>query len=211
MNNAFKKISLIILLIAGSLPIYHSLITTRKYHSNQLFKSPISETNWPMSNFDNWYPLPIKESYIDHQDELSYFIAWKNVMEEGISNRYNMINIINSHREKNDYLDLYYIFKNKQDDFLNKLQTMVVPAKLTSFHEKIVQATSYQIIFYEEWAKAKSEDSKIKFEDLVNESHLKACNELLWSAYYEFQRLYPNRDRATNDAIEMRLCQFDVI
>ena len=33
----------------------------------------------------------------------------------------------------------------------------------------------------------------------------------LWDAFHEFESVYPNRDTATNNAIEQRLCWLDMI
>ena len=171
----------------------------------------ISEDFWPTRTFENWYPFPVKESVIDHQDELSYYLKWQKIIEEGINNRYNIVAVLNSKRDSQDYLNILEIYKQKQNEIISELRILDTPERLRLFHDKVIEAAIAEINFYEEWARQKSDDPNIKFETLVDNSELKRANELLWAAYYEFQRLFPARDKATNDSIEMRLCQFDVI
>ena len=172
----------------------------------------IDENNWPShAELTDWLPLPTKASVIDHQDELVYFNDWIGLLNEGIANRYNMEAGLAGKRRPQDLSALRDLFADKQNTFLGKIKLMNPPERLAQFHDKFVQAAHYQIEFYRDYAEAKANDPAVQLKDLLNNSYLKQCNELLWAAYYEFQRLYPNADRATNAAIEMRLCQFDII
>lgn len=194
---------------------YEPPTSQKKATTTSTFKAPdsshISKDHWPQTSFEGWLPLPIKESVIDHHEELSFFMAWTQVMEEGINNRYNMVTVLNSRRDKNDYWEMFSIFEAKQKKFISNLQKLDVPERLRNFHTQVVDASLYQINLYAKWTEKKAVNPSAKLDEFLNDVNLKRCNELLWAAYYEFQRLYPNRDKPTNDAIEMRLCQFDVI
>ena len=171
----------------------------------------ISEDYWPTVQFQGWFPLPAKESVVNNVDEFNYFSQWTKTIEEGINNRYNIVSVLEAKRANKDYLEMFQIFRNKQDSFIGRLRTMPIPERLQSFHDAVIEAASDQINFYEEWARQKDENQNIKLNDLTANGDLKRCNELLWKAYHQFQNLYPTSDKATNDAIEMRLCQFDII
>ena len=171
----------------------------------------IGPSYWPGRDFSHWYPLPIKEGRLDHQDELVYFQQYMTIMEEGIVNRYNIQTALDARRKPADYLMIFETYAARQENFLSKLKELQPPERLLEFHQHIIVAAEEQIEFHEEYARQKRDNPNLQLNQLLTNPHLKTCNEELWAAYHSFQRLYPEIDRATNDAVEMRLCQFDVI
>ena len=205
----FSLFSTLILAVAIQNP--NMILRPYQDFQNTLEAKKINEHYWPMPNFTGWYSLPIKESVIDHQDELIYFQKLTILLEHGIGNRYNVTKVLQAKLKRNFYLNTFSIFKEKQQEVVRRLYQLTPPERLNQFHEALLEAAKEQIVFYQEFTDEKYQNSSIQLDQLLANPHLKRCNELLWSAYYEFQRLYPDRDQATNDAVEQRLCQFDVI
>jgi hypothetical protein len=87
----------------------------------------------------------------------------------------------------------------------------VPPARLEAFHDFVVQALNNQLDFYDDFVRRKMENPSVELNQLLQHPNLLACDKKLWAAFYEFARLYPNRDTATNNAIEQRLCWLDLI
>ena len=91
------------------------------------------------------------------------------------------------------------------------MSQLEAPERLKTFHEKVIQAGYDQIDFYKDYAQTKENDSQVDFKDLGSNEHLRASDQKLWAAYYDFQALYPSRKKDFNDAIERRLAWFDII
>jgi hypothetical protein len=191
--------------------LHKHLVTGITRHVADERGQKIGESFWPARDFSNWNPLPIKESVIDRQDELVYFQKWIEIMNDGVVNRLNMQEVLDTRRAPEDYTAVYQVFSAKQNDFLDRLSELEPPLQLEKFHRDILDATESQIAFYREYAERKSSDSSLKLGQLLENPRLKDTNELLWAAYHEFQHLYPNVDTATNNAIEQRLCWLDMI
>ena len=184
---------------------------TVNYISTQYEGRRINAQYWPKYDYTNYYPFPFKDSSIDHIDELSYFREWMKIMEEGGANRLNIHKALSVQRPREEYLEIEKIYAEKQEIFFSQLNTLTPPDRLKSFHETVISAAQDQIVFWDEFVQKKYEKPKLQLGDVLNHPRLQDCNKKLWQSYYIFRDLYPQRDLKTNDAIEQRLCLFDLI
>lgn len=171
----------------------------------------VSPQNWPNRDFSMWNTFPEKQNAITDPDELAYFQQWIILLNEGIVNRLNMNDALLAKRPPQEYADVYYYFQQRQNDIIRRLRDLYPPYNLQAFHNLVIEASEYQVEFYDDYTRQKTNNPSLNFNDLLTHSKLKSCDQKLWAAYYEFQRVYPNRDAATNNAIEQRLCWMDLI
>ncbi|MBL8013457.1 MAG: hypothetical protein JNN05_06365 [Candidatus Omnitrophica bacterium] len=171
----------------------------------------VGSNYWPARDFSHWNAFPSQQSAILDVEELEYFYTWMDVINEGIVNRLNMNDALLSRRPAQEYVEIVAYFSDKQNDVIRRLRQMYPPDRLQKFHHLVIQAASDQIDFYDDFARQKFTNPSLNLKDLLEHPKLKSCDQQLWAAYYEFQRIYPNRDTATNNAIEQRLCWMDLI
>ena len=171
----------------------------------------ISENYWPIRD-SKWFPaIPVKQSVIDKQEELIYFQQWTGLMAEGVSNRMNIDAFLQIKRRPSQYETVLALYLEKQRDFLARLKTLQAPAALSEFHGRIVAATEAQMKFYTRFAMAKTQDSSVKLQDFLQDKNLINCSGELHLAYEFILKFYTSIDHATHQAIERRLCWFDII
>ncbi len=170
----------------------------------------ISLDSWPDKNYKGWYPLPVNEPNIDYQ-EMQYWKAWVMIIEEGITNRMNMHDVMNANYKAGSYSSLFSKYQQLQEDVLYKLSQLEVPERLKPFHAFVMKAGPDQISFYSQYAQIKESNLATSFNDVSENNYLKVSDKALWDAYHDFQALYPSRSQAFNDSIEKRLCWFDII
>ena len=171
----------------------------------------VGANNWPARDFSQWNPFPAGQDAITDPQELDYMYAWMDIVNDGIVNRLNMQDALIAERPSKEYSAVYEFFDYKQKGILYRLNKLTPPQRLEDFHALVIEAVTSQIEFYEDYARRRSEDSGVTLNQLTGHPKLKDCDKNLWAAYYEFQRLYPNRDQATNNAIEQRLCWLDLV
>lgn len=171
----------------------------------------VGANNWPDRDFSQWNPFPAGQATVTDPQELDYIYAWMDIVNDGIVNRLNMQDALIAERPSKEYEAVYEFFEYKQKGILYRLNKLTPPPRLDNFHALVLEAVASQIEFYEDYARRRSEDSGVTFNQLTGHPKLKDCDKNLWAAYYEFQRLYPNRDQATNNAIEQRLCWLDLV
>jgi hypothetical protein len=167
---------------------------------------PISAWNWPSRDYKNWYPLT-QEGIAS--EEMEFWSKWSATIEEGITNRMNIQDALGTHRISSVYEDILREFIRRQEEVLAKLSVLSVPSRLQIFQDYVLEAGHKQIEFYKEYTKAKIDNPESPFDK--NNDQLKVSDQRLWDAYHNFQALYPSRSKAFNDAIEQRLCWFDII
>ncbi len=86
------------------------------------------------------------------------------------------------------------------------------PQELTYFQQwVIVMRQIKKITFYDYATTTKQANPAIDFKSLLEYPARKNCGSKLWGAYGIFKNLYPNVDKATHDAVERRLGEFDII
>jgi len=143
--------------------------------------------------------------------EYAYWKAWVAIMHEGIANRMNVQEALDQQLSVDDYKAVFLEYRDRQEEMLNRLSQLQAPDRIATFQNYIVDAGKDQIRFYEAYAAAKIEDPKRSFAEFRTHEDLKTSDKKLWDAYHYFQSLYPGINKAANDAIEQRLCWFDIV
>ncbi|MBI4255745.1 MAG: hypothetical protein HY616_11795 [Candidatus Rokubacteria bacterium] len=197
----------VVLLAWGADPITRSAVALIE----DLEARRITATNWPERDWSGWYPLPVKESAIDRPDELLYFHELLPLLEAGADNRVNMHRVLTSRRTADEYTALHDLYRRRQADVLGKLNALAVPERLAEIHRRVVSATEQQIAFFGAFVEAKAKDPETDLRRMLPHPALQTTSRELHTAWDLVRRMYPGLDRDTSDAIESRLCQFDVI
>lgn len=178
--------------------------------SNYLDDRRISESYWPKRVMEVYPALSTKESAIDHIEELAYVQQALAILEEGISNRLNMESVLRTRRSAEEYRKLSAVFNRRQSAVLNQLGSLSVPQRLEAIHQHLVAATESQIAFYGDFTTEKIRNPSASLNQMLQHPDLQRTNRELWAAYNAFVALYPG-DTPTLNAIERRLCCFDII
>lgn len=171
----------------------------------------VSPSYWPGRDFSQWNAMPVDQNVIADPEELAYFQRWMVIANEGIVNRLNMHDALLVERPAIEYVEVYEYFADRQRLMLTRLNAFVPPATLEVFHDHVVAALNSQIDFYDDFVRRKTENPSVEFSEYREHPKLVDCDKKLWAAFYEFARIYPNRDATTNNAIEQRLCWLDII
>jgi hypothetical protein len=171
----------------------------------------LSETHWPARRWPGARPIPLKESRIDVHEELLYFDRLLGVLATGISNRLNMEGVLAVPRAPERYGALYEVYRGRQEEVLDQLRRLQVPARLQPMHEQIVRATEQQIAFYGDFARAKAADATTDLRRLLSHPALREQNGALLDAWGRVRQLYPDLDTPTHQAIYYHLCGFDTV
>lgn len=171
----------------------------------------VSPKYWPTRDYSQWNVFPATQNVITDPAELEYFHQWMEVANEGIINRLNMQDALLAQRPADEYIDVFHFYADRQSAVISWLQDIIPPERLEVFHQHVIEAVIEQIAFYEDYAGRKGDDPRLEFNQLLQHPKLRACDQKLWAAFHEFERVYPRRDTATNNAIEQRLCWLDLI
>ena len=166
---------------------------------------------WPTRDFSQWNAFPANQIVITNPEELGYFQQWIALLNEGIVNRLNMNDALIAKRPSGEYTDVYYFYADRQNEVIRRMRDLYPPERLQAFHDYVVDAAVSQVAFYEDYARQKTDDASLQFNQLLDHPKLKDCDKKLWAAFHEFERVYPDRDAMTNSAIEQRLCWMDLI
>jgi hypothetical protein len=179
--------------------------------SDRVDNAALSEEQWPERRWPGARPIPLKESRIDVHEELLYFDQLLGVLAAGISNRLNMEGVLAVPRAPERYGALYDVYRRRQENVLDQLRRLQAPARLQPMHEQIVRATEQQIAFYGDFARAKAADATTDLRRLLGHPALREQNRALLDAWGRVQRLYPDLDTATREAIYYHYCGFDTV
>ncbi len=171
----------------------------------------ITTTNWPNLDFYGWYPFYKTHKTIIDIDEQNYFDAWAQAIEPGITHRMNIERILNYTDPKYNYQDIKDLLAYKYDTVILNLTSITPPERLRTFHNYVIQAARNEVVFYTHAFDEKIKNPSLTLTQLIQNPLRAQCSDQLWKAYYEFQRLYPKADRDTNNAVERRLGEFDII
>jgi hypothetical protein len=171
----------------------------------------LSESYWPDRPWPGARPIPLKESRIDVYEELVYFDQLLSVLEVGITNRLNMEGVLAVRRSPERYTALYAVYRERQENVLERLRALPVPGRLQPVHDPIVRATERQMAFYGEYTRAKAQDPTIDLRRMLAHPDLREQNQLLLQAWTRVGQLYVGLDTPTHEAIYYHLCGFDTI
>ncbi len=170
----------------------------------------IFSKSWPSRDYSQWYPLPSNVGGMD-AEEFIYWQKWCGIIENGITNRWNVHEGLNARHENDEYIAIENEYHRRQEKVITQFSDLQPPERLKKFQEYVVNAGNDQIHFYEDYARSKVDNKNKSFNEFLNHADLKTSDQKLWAAYHYFQSLYPSIDKATNDAIEQRLAWFDII
>lgn len=171
----------------------------------------ISENYWPERDFSTLPSLSIKGSVIQDSADLLYLSQVLKLLENGASNRLNMEAVLQTHRSEEKYWKAFEVYQREHAEFLAKLRMLSAPAPLQAFHSKLETSAQAQLEFYAALIQEKVENRSTALQDMLDHPALKVCHRELLSAFDLIQQAYPNLDPPTRQAIESRLCWFDVI
>ena len=171
----------------------------------------LGDDYWPPRRWPGAHGIPLKESRIDRHAELAYFHQLLAVLDDGISNRMNVEGALAIRRAPERYLQLYEVYRRRQEQVLARLRGLTPPPLLAPVHERVLLATRRQIDFYGDFARAKAQDATTDLGRLLVHRALQQENEALQEAWARVRRIYVDLDRETSDAIEQHFCGFDII
>ncbi|GEM_PF-5784745 len=193
--------------------VYHQTQSNDNYKTSLSMPhtQKVSPQYWPTRDFSQWNAFPENQNVITDPQELEYVQAWMVLVNEGIINRLNMQDAMLVPRPADEYIDVYYFYADKQNEIIHRLRDVYPPERLQNFHEDVLDAMTNQVAFYEDYSRRKADEPALNFDQLLQHPKLRACDEKLWAAFHEFERVYPSRDPETNNAIEQRLCWLDMI
>lgn len=182
-----------------------------KMNASMSHSEKVSPSYWPSRDFSRWNAMPSDQNVIVDPEELAYFQKWMVIANEGIVNRLNMHDALLVGRPAIEYVEAYEYYADRQRLMLTRLNALVPPPTLEVFHDHVVAALGSQIDFYDDFVRRKTENPSVELREYLEHPKLVDCDKKLWAAFYEFARIYPSRDAATNNAIEQRLCWLDLI
>ena len=197
----------VVLLVWGFDPVTRSAVRVL----DDLESRRITTTNWPERGWAGFYPLPVKESVIDRPDELLFFHELLPLLQAGANNRLNMHRVLSTRRTADEYTALHDLYGRRQAEVFDRLRRLAVPERLAEVHARIVAATEAQIAFFGAFVEEKVKDPEIDLRRMLKHPALQTTSRELHTAWDLVRRAYPALDKPTGDAIESRLCQFDVI
>ncbi len=173
--------------------------------------SKIGESFWPQRSFDAFPPFSSKASGIQNEEEAAYFSQLVPILEEGASNRLNMEAVLKTRRSEDQYWAVFQIYQKRQQEMLSVLRSVHVPGKLQTFHERLLRAGDSQITFYASFLQEKIKNASVTLNDMLSHAALRTCNRELLQAYDDFLKLYPDVNPQFQQALESRLCWFDIV
>lgn len=155
--------------------------------------------------------FPSTDSSIQNSEEWKYLEDIMFLIKEGIANRLNIQEALEASDSSEKIADIFSVYEAKQQEFLTKLNTLLPPPALNSFHEKLVLATASQIDFYAAFTAQKLKKKSTTLASMIDNPSLHISNRNLLAAYSEIKKVYPSMDVLTDTAIYERLCAFDII
>jgi hypothetical protein len=197
--------------VAPATPVAPALPAAASAAGDRVDNAALSEVHWPERRWPGARPIPLKESRIDVHEELLYLDHLLGVLAAGISNRLNMEGVLAVPRAPERYGALYEVYRGRQEEVLDRLRRLQVPARLQPVHEQVVRATEQQIAFYGDFARAKAVDAATDLRRLLSHPALREQNGALLDAWGRVRQLYPDLDTATREAIYYHLCGFDTV
>lgn len=155
--------------------------------------------------------FPAMDSAIQNSEEWQYLEDSMFLIKEGIANRLNIQEALESSDSLEKIADVFSVYESKQQDFLIKLNAIHVPPALRKFHEKMILATVSQIDFYAAFTTQKLSSKSTTLASMLDHQALHLSNQNLLAAYSEIKKVYPSMNAATDTAIYERLSAFDII
>lgn len=171
----------------------------------------ISEKYWPDRDFRIFPDFPIKESKINSPEELLYLTQLLKLLEDGASNRINMDAVLKTRRSEEAYWKAFQHYELKHAEFMSRFRLLSVPEGLKPFHQKIETAAMAQLEFYGAFTQEKIGNPSLDLDGMLHHPALQTSNRELLSAFDSFKQYYPELDTQSQQAVEGRICWFDVV
>jgi hypothetical protein len=143
-------------------------------------------------------------------DERRYFDELMSALDEGIMNRRNIDGLLKGETRPDIYISSFEAYRARQEQFLQRLDAVTVPARLRPIHERIRSAAQRQIGFYRDFKDARV-GNPAALPNLLGHPDLRASDYDLHTAWDLIRQNYPALDPKLSEAIESRLCNLDAI
>ncbi|HKA62372.1 MAG TPA: hypothetical protein VKH83_08090 [Methylomirabilota bacterium] len=142
--------------------------------------------------------------------ERRYFEELTVVLDDGIANRHNIDGVLKSEASADAYTSAFEIYRERQDRFLRRLDALSVPTRLQPVHDAIRRAAERQVGFYRDF-----KDARVRnpggLPNLLGHPDLRESDYDLHRAWDLIRQTYPVLDPRLAQAIERRLCSFDIV
>jgi hypothetical protein len=142
--------------------------------------------------------------------ERRYFAELTALLDDGIANRRNVDSVLKSEASAEAYTAAFEIYRARQDGFLRRLDALSVPTRLRPAHDAIRRAAERQVGFYRDFKAARVRDPR-DLPSLLGHPDLRESDYDLHRAWDLIRQTYPVLDPRLAEAIERRLCGFDII
>jgi len=144
-------------------------------------------------------------------EERQYVVELMRVLDDGIRNRSAIDRALKTQAAPDAHRAAYDTYREQQERMLARLRGLAVPKRTRPVHERIVVATERQMAFYLAFVNARARGDSADVTKLLGHPDLRATDYELHAAWDTFRNLYPGLDQKFYDALESRLCWFDVI
>jgi len=143
-------------------------------------------------------------------EERRYFAELTVLLDDGIANRRHVDGVLKSEASAEAYTTAFEIYRARQDGFLRRLDALSVPARLKPAHDAIRRAAERQVGFYRDFKDGRIRDPR-ELPNLLDHSDLRESDYDLHRAWDFIRQTYPVLDPRLAEAIERRLCSFDIV
>ena len=143
-------------------------------------------------------------------DERRYFGELTALLDDGIVNRRNIDGVLKSEASADAYTSAFEIYRARQDGLLRRLDALSVPTRLQPVQDAIRRAAERQVGFYRDFKDARIRNPR-DLPNLLGHPDLRESDYDLHRAWDLIRQTYPVLDPRLADAIERRLCSFDIV
>jgi Zn-finger nucleic acid-binding protein len=143
-------------------------------------------------------------------EERRYFAELTVLLDDGIANRRHVDSVLKSEASAEAYTAAFEIYRARQDGFLRRLDALSVPTRLAPAHDAIRRAAERQVGFYRDFKDARIRDPR-DLPNLLGHPDLRESDYDLHRAWDLIRQTYPVLDPRLAEAIERRLCSFDIV
>lgn len=185
--------------------------TVMKSWFGKMSEKSISADYWPMRSFERFNPLPQEIPALESQEEFNYLQRAIALLEGAASNRMNLDAVLKTNRSEEEFLDIFKVYQENHLIFMGEWKRMSVPDPLRRFHAEVLGAAEAELVFYTDFMQRKIEDEKVDMGRLMRHPSREESNRRLVKAFSVLRQTYPNLDSQSAEAIETRLCWFDIV
>ncbi len=174
-------------------------------------ETDVRNTNQPQPIFTAFPEMTELAASIQNPGERDYLSRVAQLLEESALNRLSFQEGLRNTREEEEILELFEVYRKKQQAFLMKLRSVYVPEILNPFQESLQKAGEAQLVFYGVLAEARVKSAEDLFSQPPPHPALRLCREELVKAYEFLMTIYPQLDAQIRQAFEDRLSLFSSV